>query len=221
AIIVPYMAHDLRRINYENMGEIDAEQFSEDMNEILDLATKALLQEPCEDCISRQAVIDAMNNNRFRYTVAKEDGCTGNVLWDSDLIDSNAMRDISNLPSVNPQESKTAIALDRYKDLEDYFEDADMAKTVLENQKEFKAWLERLRWNTKKVDDLARKLEALEQEPKTVESLEKIISDAKQRLSEIKSELYKCSEEICGVQMISTEQAERIVKNIFEQEVEE
>lgn len=46
AIIVPYMAYDLRRINYENMGEIDAEQFSEDMNEILDLATKALEQEP-------------------------------------------------------------------------------------------------------------------------------------------------------------------------------
>ena len=45
-IIVPYMAHDLRRINYENMGEIDAEQFKEDMNEILDLATKALEQEP-------------------------------------------------------------------------------------------------------------------------------------------------------------------------------
>ena len=34
AIIVPYMAYDLRRINYENMGEIDAEQFKEDMNEI-------------------------------------------------------------------------------------------------------------------------------------------------------------------------------------------
>ena len=64
AIIVPYMAHDLRRINYENMGEIDAEQFSEDMNEILDLATKALEQQdvtysnfinkPCGNIISRE-----------------------------------------------------------------------------------------------------------------------------------------------------------------------
>ena len=57
AIIVPYMAYDLRRINYENMGEIDAEQFKEDMNEILDLAAKALEQQPsynpdewCHDC---------------------------------------------------------------------------------------------------------------------------------------------------------------------------
>ena len=57
AIIVPRMAHDLRRINYENMGEIDAEQFSEDMNEILDLATKALEQESCEDVPSAQPKI--------------------------------------------------------------------------------------------------------------------------------------------------------------------
>ena len=57
AIIVPYMAYDLRRINYENMGEIDAEQFSEDMNEILDLATKALEQESCEDVPSAQPKI--------------------------------------------------------------------------------------------------------------------------------------------------------------------
>jgi hypothetical protein len=61
AIIVPYMAHDLRRINYEKMGEIDAEQFSEDMNEILDLAAKTLEQQPCEDAISRQAAIDALD----------------------------------------------------------------------------------------------------------------------------------------------------------------
>ena len=52
AIIVPYMAYDLRRINYENMGEIDAEQFSEDMNEILDLATKVLEQQPSTQSIA-------------------------------------------------------------------------------------------------------------------------------------------------------------------------
>ena len=58
AIIVPYMMYDLRYINYENMGEIDAEQFSEDMNEISDLAAKALEQEPCEDAVSRKAVLE-------------------------------------------------------------------------------------------------------------------------------------------------------------------
>ncbi len=63
------------------------------------------------------------------------------------------------------EEQKITVALERYKDLQDYFGDASLAKAVLENPKEFKAWLERLRWNTKKVDELARKLEALEKQP--------------------------------------------------------
>lgn len=78
----------------------------------LKAAIKSLEQEPCEDCISRKAVIDAINNNRFRYTVAKEDACTGNVLWDSDLIDSNVVQDILNLPPIKPQEPKTISILD-------------------------------------------------------------------------------------------------------------
>lgn len=49
------------------------------------------------------------------------------------------------------QAPKTDIALDRYRDLQDYFGDEAVAKTILENQTEFKAWLERLKWNIKKV----------------------------------------------------------------------
>lgn len=85
------------------------------------------------------------------------------------------------------QEPKTDIALERYKDLQDYFSDENIAKAVLENQTEFKAWLERLHWNTKKVDELARKLEALEQEPKT-DVLDKI-------RAEIEEKYYEC--DIC------------------------
>lgn len=63
------------------------------------------------------------------------------------------------------QEPKAEIALNRYRDLQDYFSDEAVAKTILENQTEFKSWLKRLKWHTKKVDELARKLETLEQEP--------------------------------------------------------
>ena len=63
------------------------------------------------------------------------------------------------------QAPKAKIALNRYRDLQDYFSDEAVAKTILKNQREFKSWLKRLKWNTKKVDELARKLEALEQEP--------------------------------------------------------
>ena len=55
------------------------------------------------------------------------------------------------------------IAEERYQDLQDYFSDPKIAKTILGDKEEFKAWLDRLRWHTKKVDELARKLQDLEE----------------------------------------------------------
>lgn len=54
---------------------------------------------------------------------------------------------------------RQSIAEERYQDLVEYFGDKDIAKCVLEDREEFKKWLERVRWHTKKVDELARKLE--------------------------------------------------------------
>jgi DNA-directed RNA polymerase subunit RPC12/RpoP len=50
----------------ELLNEIENDYWNEkadpiDMTEVFDLANKALEQEPCEDCISRQAVIDGIN----------------------------------------------------------------------------------------------------------------------------------------------------------------
>lgn len=63
-VIVPFVKKRLVEINYEGLGESDAKEFDEHMNEILDLATKALEQQdvtysnfinkPCGDIISRQ-----------------------------------------------------------------------------------------------------------------------------------------------------------------------
>lgn len=53
------------------------------------------------------------------------------------------------------------LAQERYQDLIDYFGDKEVAKTILEDRKEFKAWLERLRWNVKRADELARELEQI------------------------------------------------------------
>lgn len=53
-IVLPFMQKRLLEINYENLGESDAEEFTRDFNEILDLAIKTLEQEPktghCKDC---------------------------------------------------------------------------------------------------------------------------------------------------------------------------
>lgn len=48
----------------------------------------------------------------------------------------------------------------RYKDLQEYFSNKDCAKAILENDDEFKKWLERLKWHIKKCDELAMELQA-------------------------------------------------------------
>lgn len=51
------------------------------------------------------------------------------------------------------------LAIERYQDLLEYFSDKDIAKTILGDREEFKKWLDRIKWNVRKVDELARKLE--------------------------------------------------------------
>ena len=57
--------------------------------------------------------------------------------------------------------AKNDLAQERYQDLIEYFSDEKVAKTILESRKEFKAWLERLKWNVKRADELARELEQM------------------------------------------------------------
>lgn len=51
---------------------------------------------------------------------------------------------------------RNELAQERFKDLEEYF---GGSKSILEDRKEFKKWLERGKQNTKKVDELESKLE--------------------------------------------------------------
>lgn len=45
-VVLPFVKKRLLEINYENLGKSDAEEFAREFNEILDLAIKALEQEP-------------------------------------------------------------------------------------------------------------------------------------------------------------------------------
>lgn len=53
-VFLPFVKKWLLRINYENRGKSDAEEFEKDFNEILDLAIKALEQESVIDKIKGQ-----------------------------------------------------------------------------------------------------------------------------------------------------------------------
>lgn len=48
-VVLPFVKKRLLETNYEGLGEADSKEFERDFNEILNLAIKALEQEPCED----------------------------------------------------------------------------------------------------------------------------------------------------------------------------
>ena len=58
---------------------------------------------------------------------------------------------------------KEAVARERYEDLCEYFNNnPHTIEQILNDRKEFKAWLERMHWHVLECEKLARKLEALE-----------------------------------------------------------
>ena len=75
------------------LANIDRRVCDDELNEALDMAIKALEQEPCEDAISRQAALDL-----FTWTNTKED------VW----------RGIKGMPPVTPQ-PKTECSCEQIK----------------------------------------------------------------------------------------------------------
>lgn len=68
-IVLSFVEKKLLEINYENLGESDAKEFAKDFNEIINLAIRALEQETCEDCISRDAVVERLKKeDKILYT---------------------------------------------------------------------------------------------------------------------------------------------------------
>lgn len=61
--------------------------------------------------------------------------------------------------TAKPEQS---IAQERYEDLCEYFKDcSDQGRSVLNDRKEFKSWLDRMKWHVMECDKLGRELENL------------------------------------------------------------
>ena len=72
--------------------------------EMLGIILEALEEEPSEDAISRQAVLEAVKKNTFRLTFAEEQGYEGHVAWSAEAVYSDVIEGaLLELPSVNPQ----------------------------------------------------------------------------------------------------------------------
>lgn len=65
-VILPFVKKKLLEINYENLGKSDAEEFERHFNEILDMALKALEQEPILNKIKQaREEIENLNLNDY------------------------------------------------------------------------------------------------------------------------------------------------------------
>lgn len=88
----------LAMIKVEEQSELTVNSwwgsFAKDYKEALQIAIEALEQQPCDDCISRQAVLDII----MPYC-QDDDGSVENT---GDL--RNALDDIESLPPVTPKE---------------------------------------------------------------------------------------------------------------------
>lgn len=64
----------------------------------------ALEQQTCEgkNCISREAVLEILKKNRYRFNISQEGYCSGKVLWGENLIKDDACKEIEQLPPVIP-----------------------------------------------------------------------------------------------------------------------
>ena len=91
-IVKPRIAKMLLKANFEGCGKEDKAEFETEFEIILTLAEKALEQEPCDDCISRQAMHIELEKwityGEYKYSNATK------YLYDR----------IDRLPSVSPQQ---------------------------------------------------------------------------------------------------------------------
>ena len=92
------------------LANIDRRVCDDELNEALDMAIKALEQEPCEDAI-RRADAEALFRNA-RSKLNPSDYKTADEFNTRDLMLLNAEQFIHLLPSVRPQEPKTGHWID-------------------------------------------------------------------------------------------------------------
>ena len=95
------------------------EGFDDGYNKSYEQGQKDILEQlRYDDCISRQAVLKILKNNRYRYNISQEGNCEGEVLWSEKLIKDDACTEIEQLPCVIPTK-KTGKWI--YKDLKGQF----------------------------------------------------------------------------------------------------
>lgn len=99
-VLLPFVKKRLLAINYENRGESDAEEFERDFNEILNLAIKALKQEPKPmveiDLYSviKQKYIEREVLDKIRAEIASLSNANPSYWHSGDMVEREEVLDI-------------------------------------------------------------------------------------------------------------------------------
>lgn len=175
--------------------------------------------------LTKQMLAD--NINIFEWWSAEyKEPTTKNDISNKSIIykakeSKEIQEDLDRLRKLNEQTTKNDIAQERYQDLIEYFGDEKVAKTILESKKEFKAWLERLRWNVKRADELARELEQIKSTTKNNLGVDCISRAQTQTEIEMNAFRYTLAKEHGGMgevewnsHLISIDDAVDIIRNM-------
>lgn len=109
--------------------------------------------------MTRKEIIDGL---KMTMGLIAFDPSTGEVIDPDNLNDLDRTTYDACKGAVELLETQD-VARERYEDLCEYFNNnPHTIETILNDRKEFKAWLERMHWHVLECNKLARKLEALE-----------------------------------------------------------
>lgn len=118
----------LKQIEILKFKDKSETYFFDDVNDALNLAIKALEQQPCEDCISRQAVLYIINfENKWLYDANSHNA-------DTKIAFSTINYKIFKMPSVTPKYTDEEI--DRAQAVEQAYVDKMVELTVEEWRKD-------------------------------------------------------------------------------------
>ena len=98
----------------ETCGQYPDPEYKDEVYEAIDIAIKALEQEPCDDAISRQAVLDGIEELKQSPWATDRRG-NGFEYLITEALDMVADLCVKQEPSVMPQEHNSDIRLNRVK----------------------------------------------------------------------------------------------------------
>ncbi len=160
-----YIVDAGKDVGMKNISSEEAMEILEDMKVKIEVPKAAVTQNKRNAALDM--AIEALNRSEIpngSELISKQAAIDEVVAWLKDRMTDGKngkplTERLKDLPSAEPEQS---ITQERYEDLCEYFKDcSDQGRSTLTDRKEFKAWLDRVKWHVMECDKLGRELEKL------------------------------------------------------------